>query len=160
MRRAIRDADPTAAISNVATMPDIITRSVGRTRFYMVMLGAFAAVALVLTVAGLYGVLSYAVAQRTRELGIRVALGSSRGRLVQLVTLDGVTLVVVGLLVGFVASFALTRLMVSILFGVSPVDSPTWVLAGASLIVPTALATVIPALRASRADPVIAMRVE
>ena len=160
VRRAIRDADPTAAISNVATMPDIITRSVGRTRFYMVMLGAFAAVALVLTVAGLYGVLSYAVAQRTRELGIRVALGSSRGRLVQLVTLDGVTLVVVGLLVGFVASFALTRLMVSILFGVSPVDSPTWVLAGASLIVPTALATVIPALRASRADPVIAMRVE
>jgi putative ABC transport system permease protein len=160
VRRAIRDADPTAAISNVATMPDIITHSVGRTRFYMVMLGAFAAVALVLTVAGLYGVLSYAVAQRTRELGIRVALGSSRARLVRLVTLDGVTLVAVGLLVGLVASLALTRLMVSILFGVSPVDTPTWVLAGASLIVPTALATVIPALRASRADPVIAMRVE
>jgi hypothetical protein len=160
VRRAIREADPTAAISNVGTMPDIITRSVGRTRFYVTMLGTFAAIALVLTIAGLYGVLSYAVAQRSRELGIRVALGSSRAGLVRLVTVDGVTLVFVGLFVGLVASFALTRLMASILFGVSPVDTPTWVVASASLLVPTVLATVVPALRASRADPVIAMRVE
>ncbi len=160
VRSAIRGADPTAAISNVGTMPDIITHSIGRTRFYMMMLGAFAAVALVLTIAGLYGVMSYAVAQRTREMGIRVALGSPRARLVRLIALNGVTLVAVGLLVGLVASFALTRLMVSILYGISPVDTATWVLASASLVVPTLLATVVPALRASRADPVIAMRVE
>jgi predicted permease len=160
LRRAIREADPTAAISNVATMPEIIMRSIGQTRFYMTMLGVFAAVALVLTIAGLYGVMSYAVAQRTRELGIRVALGSSRGRLVRLVTLDGVTMVGTGLAAGLLASFGLTRLMVSILYGVSPADAPTWVLASASLVVPTVLATVVPALRASRADPVIAMRVE
>jgi len=160
VRSAIREADPTAAISNVGTMPDIIMRSVGRARFYMMMLGAFAAVALLLTIAGLYGVMSYAVAQRTRELGIRVALGSSKGRLVRLVALHGVTLVAVGLLVGLVAGFALTRLMVSILYGVSAVDATTWVLASTSLVVPTILATVVPALRASRADPVVAMRVE
>jgi predicted permease len=160
VRRAIRGADPTAAISNVAAMPDVIAKSLGRTRFYMMMLGAFAAVALVLTIAGLYGVLSYAVAQRTRELGIRVALGSSRGRLVRLVTLDGTTLVAVGSIVGLAASFALTRLMVSLLYGLSPLDATTWVLAVASLAGPTLVATIVPALRASRADPVIAMRAE
>jgi ABC-type antimicrobial peptide transport system permease subunit len=126
----------------------------------MTMLGAFAAVALALTLAGLYGVLSYAVAQRTRELGIRAALGSSPERLVRLVALDGISLVVVGVLVGFAASFAVTRIMVSILYGVSPTDWTTWTLAIASLFVPTVLATVVPALRASRADPVVAMRVE
>src|SRR5262249_26217400 len=152
----IRETDPTAAISNVSAMPDIITKSIGRTRFYMVMLGVFAAVALVLTVAGLYGVLSYAVAQRTRELGIRVALGSSRARLVRLVTVDGASLVGVGALLGLAASFGLTRLMTSLLYGVSPVDASTWVLAGASLVIATLLATVVPAIRASRADPVIA----
>lgn len=160
VRRAIHEADPTAAISNVRTMPEIIALSLGQTRFYMVMLGAFAAVALVLTIAGLYGVLSYAVAQRTRELGIRVALGSPRGRLVRLVTVDGVRLVVIGSILGLAASFGLTRLMASILYGVSPVDVSTWALAAVALFVPTVAATIVPALRASRADPVVAMRVE
>jgi ABC-type antimicrobial peptide transport system permease subunit len=159
-RQAIRAADPTAAISDAATMPDVIAQSLGRPRFYMTMLGAFAAVALALTLAGLYGVLSYAVAQRTRELGIRAALGSSPERLIRLVALDGVSLVMIGVLVGFAASFAVTRVMVSILYGVSPTDRTTWTLAIASLFIPTVLATVVPALRASRADPVVAMRVE
>ncbi len=160
VRAAVRAADPTAAISDVATMPDIIARSLGRPRFYLAMLGAFAAVALLLTVAGLYGVLSYAVAQRTRELGIRVALGSSRGRLVRLVTVDGVSLVLIGIVAGLAASFALTRVMVSVLYGVNPVDRLTFALAAVSLVVPTLLATVVPALRASHADPIVAMRAE
>lgn len=160
VRKAIRAVDPTAAVSNVATMPDIIAKSLGQPRFYVTMLGAFAAVALALTLAGLYGVLSYAVAQRTRELGIRAALGSSPERLVRLVALEGVSLVVAGIVFGLAASFALTRVMVSILYGVSPVDAMTWAVAAASLLIPTLLATVVPALRASRADPVIAMRVE
>lgn len=160
IRRAIAGVDPTAAVSDIATMPDIITQSLGRPRFFMTMLGAFAGVALALTIAGLYGVLSYAVAQRTRELGIRVALGSSPGGLVRLVTREGVMLVAAGVLVGFVASIALTRVMVSILYGVSPMDASSWGLAAACLIVPTVLATVVPALRASRADPIAAMRVE
>lgn len=160
VRSAIRETDPTAAVSDVATMPEVIGESLGQPRFYLVMLGVFAAVALVLTIAGLYGVLSYAVAQRTRDLGIRVALGSSRGGLVRLVTFDGVRLVAVGIVVGAIASFAATRVMVSVLYGVSPLDKLTWVLAAVSLFVPTVLATVLPALRASRADPIIAMRAE
>lgn len=160
VRKAIRSVDPTAAVSNVATMTDVIAQSLGRPRFYVMMLGAFAAVALALTLAGLYGVLSYAVAQRTRELGIRAALGSSPERLVRLVALEGVSLVVLGVVFGLAASFALTRVMVSILYGVSPIDTTTWAVAAISLIVPTLLATVVPARRASRADPVIAMRVE
>ncbi|HSQ31795.1 MAG TPA: ABC transporter permease, partial [Gemmatimonadaceae bacterium] len=160
VRRAIRATDATAALSDVAAMPDVIAHSLGKSRFYLTMLGAFAAVALVLTIAGLYGVLSYAVAQRTRELGIRVALGSTRGRLVSLVTREGVSLVVTGVVVGLVVSFALTRVMASLLYGTSPLDRLTWTLAALSLFVPTVLATVVPALRASRADPIVAMRAE
>jgi len=159
-RRAIRAADPTAAVSDIAAMPDVITRSLGKTRFYLLMLGAFALVALVLTIAGLYGVLSYAVAQRTREMGIRVALGSTQRRLVALVTREGVSLVAVGLVVGLAASFALTRVMTSLLYGVSPLDGVTWIVAAVSLFVPTVLATVVPALRAARAGPIVAMRLE
>lgn len=160
VRRAIVGIDPTAAVSEIATMPEIISQSLGRPRFFMTMLGAFAGVALALTIAGLYGVLSYAVAQRTRELGIRVALGSSPGGLVRLVTREGVMLVAAGVVVGFGASVALTRVMVSILYDVSPMDASSWALAATCLVVPTVLATVVPALRASRADPIAAMRVE
>lgn len=160
VRRAIVGIDPTAAVSEIATMPEIISQSLGRPRFFMTMLGAFAGVALALTIAGLYGVLSYAVAQRTRELGIRVALGSSPGGLVRLVTREGVMLVAAGVVVGFGASVALTRVMVSILYDVSPMDASSWALAATCLVVPTVLATVVPAFRASRADPIAAMRVE
>ena len=160
VRRAIHGIDATAAVSDIATMPEVIEKSLGRPRFFMTMLGAFAVIALALTIAGLYGVLSYAVAQRTRELGIRVALGSSPGGLVRLVTQEGVMLVAIGVAVGFAASIAVTRVMRSILYGVSPVDASAWVLAVACLVVPTVLATVVPALRASRADPTAAMRVE
>jgi predicted permease len=160
VRQAIRAADPTAAIADVATMPEVIAHSLGKPRFYVSMFGAFAGVALALAIAGLYGVLSYAVAQRTRELGIRLALGSPRARLVALVTRDGVSLVLAGVAFGLVGGFAAMRLMVSMLYGVSPVDAATWALAVVSLFVPTVLATVVPALRASRADPIVAMRVD
>jgi putative ABC transport system permease protein len=141
-------------------MPELISHSLGQPRFYLSMLMSFAGIALVLTIAGLYGILSYAVAQRTRELGIRLALGSPRSGLVRLVTGEGLALVVAGIIIGFAGSFGLTRLMTSMLYGVSPLDVRTWMLAALSLLVPTVLATVVPALRASKADPVIAMRVE
>ena len=160
VRAAIRAVDPTAAVSDIAPMPDVIEQSLGKPRFYLMMLEAFAAVAIVLTVAGLYGVLSYAVSQRTRELGIRAALGSSRRQLVSLVAFDGGSLVLLGIIIGFAAGAGLTRLAVSMLYGTSPLDPETWILAALTLLVATALATVIPALRASRADPIIAMRAE
>jgi predicted permease len=160
VRSAVRGVDPSAAIADVRAMPAVIASSLGRPRFYFSLLGTFAAIAIVLAMAGLYGVLSYAVAQRTRELGIRLALGSPRARLVALVTRDGVSLVLAGVAFGLAAGFAAMRLMVSMLYGVSPLDAATWALAVVSLFVPTVLATVVPALRASRADPIVAMRVD
>jgi ABC-type antimicrobial peptide transport system permease subunit len=141
-------------------MPDVIAHSLGRPRFYFSLLGTFAAVAVLLSLAGLYGVLSYAVAQRTRELGIRVALGSSRGRLVRLVTGEGLRIVAIGVAVGLVASIGLTRLMISMLYGVNPLDRSTWALAALGMILSAMLATLLPSLRASRADPVVAMQAE
>lgn len=160
VRTAVHAVDPTAAVADVAPMPELIAHSLGQPRFYLSMLMSFAGIALVLTIAGLYGILSYAVAQRTRDLGIRIALGSSRERLVRLVTAEGMALVVTGIVIGFVGSFGLTRLMTSMLYGVSPLDARTWVLAALSLLVPTAVATMVPAVRASKADPVLAMRAE
>ena len=160
VRAAIRAIDPAAAVTAVRPMSEVIARSLGRPRFYFSLLGAFAAVALVLAVAGLYGVLSYAVEQRTRELGIRAALGSSRGVLVRMIGAQGLRLVVLGLVLGFAGGAVVTRLMTFMLYGVSPLDMATWAAAGALLLVASMVATLVPAGRATRVDPLIAMRVE
>src|SRR2546423_1280029 len=111
VRAALRAIDPTAAVANVRPMPAVIATSLGQPRFYLSLLGAFAIVAIVLAVAGLYGVLSYAVAQRTRELGIRAALGSPRSRLMRLMTWDGMRLVAAGLVLRSLGGLARTRLI-------------------------------------------------
>jgi putative ABC transport system permease protein len=160
VRTAIRGVDPTAAVGDISTMDDAVMSSLGRPRFYFSLLGTFAAVALILALAGLYGVLSYAVAQRTREIGIRAALGSSRGALMRLVTTEGLKLVAVGLVVGLSGGLAVTRLMAFMLYGVSPLDAITWLAASALMVVAAMVAAVIPAHRASRVDPLIAMRTE
>jgi ABC-type antimicrobial peptide transport system permease subunit len=160
VRTAIRRIDPTAAVGDVRTMPDVIAQSLGRPRFYFSLLGTFAAVAMVLALAGLYGVLSYAVAQRTREIGIRAALGSSRSALIRLVTGEGVRLVATGLLLGLIGGVAVTRLMVFMLYGVSPLDFTTWLASAALMVAAAMLAAVVPALRASRVDPMVAIQAE
>ena len=160
VREAIRSVDPTAAISDARPMDDVIAASLGRPRFYFALLGTFAAVALLLALAGLYGVLSYAVAQRTREIGIRAALGSPRSALMRLVTVEGMQLVAVGTLVGQAGGFAVTRLMTFMLYGVSPLDGRTWASAVVLMMVAAMAAAVIPAYRAARVDPLIAMRAE
>jgi len=160
VRSAIQSVDRTAAVAQVATMPEVISKSLASPRFYMLLLGAFAAVAMILALAGLYGMLSYAVAQRTRELGIRIALGASEKRVVRLVVGEGTRLVLVGTVIGLVAGFALTRLMTSLLYGVSPLDVRVWGAAIAAMVASGVLATMLPANRAARADPVIAMRAE
>jgi len=124
------------------------------------LLGAFAAAAIVLAVAGLYGTLSYVVEQRTREIGIRAALGSSRLRLVRLIAAEGMRLVLAGVAIGFVGGAAVTRLMTFMLYGVSPLDATTWILAALLLVAAALGATLVPALRATRVDPLIAIRVE
>jgi predicted permease len=160
IRAAIRRVDPAAAIARVSPMPEVIASSLGRPRFYFSLLGTFAAVAIVLAVAGLYGVLSYVVAQRTRELGIRAALGSPKSRLVRLVTRDGLLLVIGGLILGLAGGAGVTRLMVFMLYGVSPLDALTWTLAVLAMTLAGFLATLVPASRATRVDPLIAIRAE
>ena len=142
------------------TMREIIDASVGRPRFYVVMLGVFAAVAVLLTVAGLYGLMSYLVAQRTREIGIRMALGSTPGRTRALVIGQGGRLVGVGLVAGLVLAVWLTRLLSGLLYGVSPLDPATWIGAVAVLAVTAGAALILPARRATRIDPLRAIRTE
>jgi ABC-type antimicrobial peptide transport system permease subunit len=160
VRRAVQSVDPTAAVTGLMPMNEIIARSVGRPRFYLTLLTIFAGIATVLAVAGIYGVMSYAVAQRTRELGIRSALGSTAAHTLRLVARQGMTLVLMGLVLGLAGAAAVTRLLVGLLFGVSPLDPATWTLAALALASAGLLATLLPALRATRVDPAIAMRVE
>ena len=160
VRNAIRSTDATAAVSNVVRMEDQVARSLGRPRFYFSLLGTFAAIAIILAVAGLYGVLSYAVAQRTREIGIRSALGSSRGAIVRLVAMEGFRLVALGLVFGLAGGLAVTRLMTFMLYGVSPLDATAWALAAFAMFGAAMLAAVIPARRAARVDPLVAIQAE
>jgi putative ABC transport system permease protein len=160
VRAALRAIDPTAAVAIVRPMPDVIARSLGQPRFYLSLLGAFAVVAIVLAVAGLYGVLSYAVAQRTRELGIRAALGSPRAGLMRLMTWEGLRLVGTGLVLGSLGGVIVTRLLTFALYGVSPLDGMTWTLSIAAVAAAGVVATLIPARRATRVSPLIAIQAE
>jgi putative ABC transport system permease protein len=160
IRSAVRGVDPTAAVSSVRTMNEVITRALGSPRFYFALLGSFAAIAIILAVAGLYGVLSYAVAQRTREIGIRSALGSSRGAVMRLFAMEGFRLVAAGVVLGLAGGALVTRLMEFMLYGVSPLDVTTWVLAAVVMIGAAMLAAIIPARRAARVDPLVAIQNE
>jgi putative ABC transport system permease protein len=157
---AIRSVDPNAAVNQVRPMTEVIGASVGRPRFYLTLLGIFAGVALLLSIAGLYGVMSYVAAQRTREIGIRSALGSTPQRTLQFVMRQGMALVVVGVGIGLFGGFALTRLLGGLLYGVSPLDALTWFGVTALLSGTGAVAILLPARRASAVEPVVAMRVE
>ncbi len=160
VRAAILTVDPAAAISDMVPMTDVMAASVGTPRFYLTLIGTFALVAAVLAVAGLYGVMSYAVAQRTRELGIRAALGSPQSRTLAMVTQRGMRLVGIGVVGGAIGAALATRVLASLLYGVSPADAPTWIVATLALVAAGVTASVIPAVRAMRVDPVIAIRTD
>jgi putative ABC transport system permease protein len=158
VRAAIRSVDQQAAITDVRSMPEVMALSTGRARFYLMLLSVFAVVALVLAVSGIYGVLSYAVAQRTREFGIRSALGSTPGTMLRLVAGEGLRLIGLGVAIGLIGSVAVTRLLTAMLYGVSPLDRATWAVTTAVLVTIALLATLMPAFRAARADPLLAIR--
>jgi predicted permease len=160
VRSAIRSVDPSAAVAGVASMNDVIGRSLGAPQFYFSMLGTFAAIAIVLAIAGLYGVLSYAVAQRSREIGIRSALGSTRPAIIGLIAKEGFRLIAFGVLIGLAGGAAVTRLMIFMLYGASPHDRSVWLVATLVVIGAGMLAALIPARRASRVDPLVAMQAE
>ncbi|MFL5582110.1 MAG: ABC transporter permease [Gemmatimonadaceae bacterium] len=160
IRQAIRELDPDLPIQDYRTLRDLVGESVARPRFYTVLLGGFAFIALVLASVGIYGVLSYLVAQRTRELGIRVALGASAGQVLSLVMRRGLALTGAGVAVGVLMALAATRLLASLLFGVGATDPVTFGVVSATLMGVAALACWLPARRAARVDPVVALKAE
>jgi len=160
VRQAVWSVDPAQPVSNVRTMEEIMAEEVAQRRIGMTLLAAFAALALLLASLGIYGVLSYAVTQRTQEIGIRMALGANRRAVLRLVMADGLRLAGVGVAIGLGASFALTRLMSGLLFGVSASDPRTLVGVTLLLTAVALLACYIPARRAAKVDPMIALRYE
>jgi putative ABC transport system permease protein len=158
IERAVAAMEPDAPVSGIVTMEEAIGRQVAQPRFYVVLLGVFAAVALVLAAVGVYGVISYAVTRRTREIGIRLALGADRADPFRLVVGNGMRLAAVGGAIGLVGAFWVTRYLHSLLYGVGPTDPATFVLVPLVLGAVALAACCIPAWRASRTDPVVALR--
>ncbi|HEX5603060.1 MAG TPA: ABC transporter permease [Pyrinomonadaceae bacterium] len=157
---AVRQIDKDLPIAEVATFDDILARESSTRRFNAMLFSIFAALALVLAVTGVYGVLAYSVSQRTHEVGIRMALGAGRRDVLRLFMGQGMRLVLFGLVIGLGGAFALTRLMSSLLFGVSTTDAATFVLVAIGLAIVGAFACYLPARRATRVDPLIALRYE
>jgi predicted permease len=159
-RTLLTRLDSQLILENVVTMSQRVSNSIAQPRFYAVMLGAFAFVALTLSAVGVYGVMSYAVSQRTREIGIRMALGAGRGDVLGLVAGQGLAFTTAGVAVGLAGEFALTRYLESMLFGLSPFDPPTVGVLTLLLAAVAALASYIPARRATCVDPMVALRYE
>ena len=160
VRGQIAALDKDQPVFNVRTMEQALARSVAARRFSMILLSVFAALALVLAAVGIYGVISYSVAQRTREVGIRMALGAQTTDVLKLVVRDGLKLVVIGVAVGLLGAFMLTRLMSTLLFGVTPTDVVTYAAVAFVLIGVALAACYIPARRATKVDPLVALRFE
>ena len=159
-RGQIRDLDAALPISNLMDMEDVLSAARSRPRFLTLLLTLFSSVALILAALGIYGVISYLVAQRTNEIGIRMALGAQSGDVVRLVSATGLRLAVAGTVAGAVGAFALTRFLSGLLFGVSSADPLTFVGMALALGLVTLVACYIPARRASKVDPLIALRYE
>ncbi len=160
VREAVRRMDPSIPLAEVATMDDVLASSVAQPRFAMVLLAAFAAMALTLAVVGIYGVISYAASRRTQEIGIRMALGAETGDVVRLMVRQGMVMAGLGVVVGTGAAFFLTRLMEGMLYGVEPTDLGTFTTVPALFLLVALLACWIPAARGARVDPATALRYE
>ena len=157
-RAAVRDLDTGLPVFRVQTMEQVLDGTLVTRRFAMLLLGIFAAVALVLAAVGLYGVISYSVAQRTREIGIRMALGARSRDVVRMVVRRGMRLTAIGLVIGVGSALAVTRFLASLLFAVQPYDPPTLLTVAAILAGVAWLASFLPARRAARVDPMMALR--
>ncbi len=160
LQQAVWSVNPNLPLANVQTLAEIESDSMAQTSFAMVMLAIAAAVALLLGVVGIYGVIAYIATQRTREIGIRVALGAQQSDVSRLFVRQGLLMLAMGLTAGLIAAFALTRLMASLLFGVSATDPVTYSGVTAALALVVLAATYVPAWRAARVDPVIALKSE
>ena len=160
VRDIVRQLDSAATVDLVAPMEQLVSNSISRPRLYAVLLGIFAAVATMLAAIGMYGVMAYGVAQRTREIGIRMALGAQRAEVMRLVVRQGLVLTAVGLATGLVAATVATRYLESFLFGVTPLDPSTFVGVSLIFVLIAMFASYIPARRATNVDPLVALRYE
>ena len=159
-RREIRSTDRSVPITDVRPLTEAISETVTQPRFYTFLFGLFGGIGLLLTMTGVYSLISYTVAQRTQEIGIRMALGASRQHVVRMILGQGFGLAVIGAILGLAVSFWLTRLLVKLLFEVRPTDLTTFAFATSVLLVAALLASFIPARRATKVDPMIALRLE
>jgi predicted lysophospholipase L1 biosynthesis ABC-type transport system permease subunit len=157
-RNEIHSVDPTIPVTNIRTMDEIFAASIEQQRFSMLLVGLFGGLALVLAGIGIYGVMGYAVSQRKHELAVRMALGAKTSQVLQLVLKDGLVLASLGVAVGVAGALGLTRLMNSLLFDVKPTDAPTFMAIAALLMFVALLASYIPARRATKVDPLVALR--
>ena len=160
VRQAVWAVDKDQPVSNVRTMDQVFAAAISRERFQMLLLGLFAALALVLACVGLYGVISYGVAQRTHEIGVRMALGAQPRDVLRLVIRQGMVLTLAGLLLGTAGALAATRVMTDMLYGVTPSDAITFASVGVLLVLVALVACYIPARRATKVDPLVALRYE
>jgi putative ABC transport system permease protein len=156
----VQSLDNALPLLHIKTLDEYVSDSIVATRFEAFLLGTFGGLAFLLTAVGLYGVISYTVVQRTRELGIRIALGAQRGTILGMVVKNGTLLACAGTLIGLAAAFLLTRLMASLLFGVGPTDPLTFLCAPVALVTVAMLASYVPARRAAQTDPIVALRYE
>jgi len=160
MRQQVSQLDPALPIFGIHTMREIRNNNVAPERLNLGLRGGFAALALILAIIGLYGLLAFTVTQRQREIGIRMALGAQRFDVLNLVVGQGMRLILAGVVIGLLGSFALTRVLASVLFKVEPTDPLTFVTVTFSLCVVALLACYIPARRATKVDPMVALRHE
>jgi len=160
VRAALREIDPALPISGVHTMTELVEASTEQRRLSTLLLSLFSAMALLLASLGIYGVMSYAVAQRGHELGVRMALGAAKREVLSLVLGQGMALAAAGLVLGLLAASGLTRLLQSQLFAVQPTDPETFLLVTALLAAVALAANLLPAWKATRVDPVVALREE
>ena len=160
VRAAVRQMDPSLPVANVRSMADVVATSLATPRLTGFLLGAFAAIALALAAVGIYGVLAYLVSQRTQEIGIRLAIGADGSQVMRMILRQGMTLAVVGIVVGTAAAFLLTGLMRTLLYEVTPSDPVTFVVVPAVLLVVTLVASYLPAWRATKVSPLVALRTQ
>jgi putative ABC transport system permease protein len=160
IRSVLKSIDRNQPISSISTMDQLLRDSVGSRRVTLILLGIFSALALVLAGIGIYGVISYSVAQRTQEIGIRMALGARREDVMRMILLQGARIAATGLAAGMTAAFVLTRYLEKLLFSVSPGDPATFAIVALVLALVALLACYIPARRTLRVDPLTALRYE
>ena len=160
VRQAIRSLDPNLPVADIRTMDDVVAATMSAPRFTGMLLGVFAGLALILSAIGIYGVLSYVVSRRTREIGIRVAIGAGRGQVLKLVLGSGVALALIGIAIGLAAAALFSKAMSTLLHDVKPLDPPTFIAVALSLTAVAIAASLVPAWRATRVDPVRALKAE